>query len=174
MGILGLGEIGQEIASALQQDGFDVYGWSRTPKHLENISTYTGPAGLAAVVGFSTIVLNVLPLTRDTRHILCHDLFTHFRDDCCLINMGRGQHLVEADLLDAIHAGKVGYATLDVASIEPLPAMHAFWSHPRILITPHVAGTSIPMRAVAKVAENIRRAMNGQRLLQQVDMASGY
>jgi glyoxylate/hydroxypyruvate reductase len=174
VGILGLGEIGQEIALALQHDGFDVRGWSRTPKQLENVLTYTGRDGLATMVGCSDIVLNVLPLTEQTRHILCRDLFAQFRDGCCLINMGRGKHLVEVDLLQAIDAGKIGYATLDVASHEPLPPKHPFWNHPSILITPHVAGSSIPMKAVASVAENIRRALVGERLLQQVDLASGY
>lgn len=174
VGILGLGELGQEIALALQHDGFDVRGWSRTRKRLENVMTYTGRDGLAALIGSSDIVLNVLPLTQETRHILCRDLFTQCRDGCCLINMGRGQHLVEVDLLQALDSGKIGYATLDVASLEPLPPQHPFWNHPRILITPHVAGTSIPMKAVIKVAENIRRAMVGERLLQQIDMASGY
>jgi glyoxylate/hydroxypyruvate reductase len=174
VGILGLGELGQEIALALQHDGFDVRGWSRTPKRLQNVMTYTGRDGLATMVGCSDIVLNVLPLTAETRRILCRDLFTQCRDGCSLINMGRGQHLVEVDLLQAIDSGKIGYATIDVASVEPLPPQHPFWNHPRILITPHVAGTSIPMKAVVKVAENIRRAMAGERLLQQIDLASGY
>jgi len=174
VGILGLGEIGQEIARALARDGFRVGGWGRTPKQLENVSTYTGREGLATLLGGSDIVLNVLPLTEATRAILSRDLFTQCRDGCCLINMGRGQHLVEPDLLEAIHTGKVGYATLDVASLEPLARDHPFWSHPRILVTPHVAGSSVARTAVTKVAENIRRALKGEPLLQRVDLVRGY
>jgi hypothetical protein len=125
IGILGLGELGREIALALQREGFDVHGWSRTPKQLKNVTTYTGQDGLKLMVGCSDIVLNVLPLTDKTRHILCRDLFAQFRDGTCLINMGRGMHLVESDLLDAIASGKVEAATLDVFSSNHLrPCIH--------------------------------------------------
>jgi len=173
VGILGLGEIGREIALALQREGFAVYGWSRTPKHLEGITAYTGRDGLRSMVGRSNIVLNVLPLTDETRYILCRDLFRHFDEGTCMINMGRGMHLVESDLLDAIASGRVDAATLDVAAVEPLPLTHPFWAHPNILITPHVAGISRPMTAVAMIAANIRRAMAGERLLHQVDLDRG-
>jgi glyoxylate/hydroxypyruvate reductase A len=173
VGILGLGAIGREIALALQHEGFAVYGWSRTPKHFDGITAYTGRDGLRSMVGRSNIVLNVLPLSDETRYILCRDLFAHFVEGTCLINMGRGMHLVESDLLDAIASGRVDAATLDVASIEPLPLAHPFWAHPNILITPHVAGISRPMTAVAMIAANIRRAMAGERLLHQVDLDHG-
>jgi glyoxylate/hydroxypyruvate reductase A len=137
------------------------------------VTTYTGRDGLESMVRHSSIVLNVLPLTGETRHILCRDLFAQFMDGTCLINMGRGAHLVETDLLDAIASGKIDAATLDVAAVEPLPRAHPFWSHPSILITPHVAGISKPMTAVATIAANIRRAMAGERLLHQVDLERG-
>jgi len=165
VGILGLGEIGREIALALRHEGFVVRGWSRTPKHLEDVQTFTGRGGLETVIGSSSIVLNVLPLTDETRGILSRELFARFRDGTFLINIGRGGHLIEADLLDALEAGKVADATLDVSSVEPLPPAHPFWNHRSILITPHVAGMSSPLTAVATVAANIRRAMRGERLL---------
>jgi glyoxylate/hydroxypyruvate reductase A len=168
VGVLGLGEIGREIAVALRREGFAVRGWSRTPRRLGGVATCTGRDGLESMVGRCNIVLNVLPLTDETRHILCRDLFAHFAAGTCLINMGRGMHLVESDLLDAIASGRVDAATLDVASVEPLPSTHPFWKHPRILVTPHVAGISSPMTAVATIAANIRRAMAGERLLHQV------
>jgi len=174
VGILGLGEIGRAIALALQREGFAVYGWSRSPKHLAGIMTYTGGDGLKSMVGRSNIVLNVLPLTDETRCILCRELFAQFEKGTCLINMGRGMHLVESDLLEAIASGRVDAATLDVASVEPLPLTHPFWGHPDILITPHVAGISRPTTAVAMIAANIRRAMAGERLLHEVDLARGY
>jgi glyoxylate/hydroxypyruvate reductase A len=173
VGVLGLGEIGREIASALQREGFAVHGWSRTPKQIDGITTYTGRDGLKSMVGRSNIVLNVLPLSDETRYILCRDLFAHFADGTCLINMGRGMHLAESDLLDAIASGRVDAATLDVASVEPLPPTHPFWGHPNVLITPHVAGISRPMTAVVMIAANIRRAMAGERLLHEVDVDHG-
>jgi glyoxylate/hydroxypyruvate reductase A len=174
VGVLGLGEIGREISFALRHEGFNVRGWSRSPKQLDNVETYTGRDGLTSMVGRCAIVINVLPLTDETRHILCRELFAHFSNGTCLINMGRGMHLVETDLLDAIDMGKVEEATLDVASIEPLPDSHPFWNHPNILITPHVAGASNPMTAVANIAANIRKALAGERLSQQLDVDRGY
>jgi glyoxylate/hydroxypyruvate reductase A len=174
VGVLGLGEIGREIALAMRREGFNVRGWSRSPKQLENVETYTGRDGLNAMVGRCAVIINVLPLTHETRHILSRELFAHFNDGTCLINLGRGTHLVEADLLHAIDTGKVEGATLDVACIEPLPDLHPFWNHPNILITPHVAGASVPMTAVVSIAANIRKAMAGERLSQQVDRERGY
>ena len=162
------------IASRLRREGFNVRGWSRSPKQLENVETYTGRDGLNAMVGRCAVIINVLPLTNETRHILSRELFAHFSEGTCLINLGRGMHLVEADLLHAIDMGKVEGATLDVACIEPLPDLHPFWNHPNILITPHVAGASIPMTAVVNIAANIRKAMAGERLSQQVDRERGY
>lgn len=172
--ILGLGELGREIALALAREGFKVLGWSRTPKELVDVTTYVGPGALTELVGACDILINVLPLTDDTQQILCRSLFGHCRTGTCLINMGRGSHLVEADLLDALDARIIGDATLDVSSIEPLPSNHPFWNHPSILITPHVAGISTPKTAAKTVAANIIRAMAGERLLCQVDFARGY
>jgi glyoxylate/hydroxypyruvate reductase A len=174
VGVLGLGELGGEIASALQVEGFDVHGWSRGPKALEGIATYTGTEGLVSMLGRCDMVINVLPLTDGTRHILARELFAHFKEGACLINMGRGLHLVDTDLLDALDAGKIAAATLDVFAVEPLPDGHPFWNHPKILVTPHAAGTSMPMLAVATIAANIRRAMAGEPLAQQVDRVRGY
>jgi glyoxylate/hydroxypyruvate reductase A len=167
VGILGLGEIGREIAMALCGEGFTVRGWSRTPKRLGNVQTYTGRSGLETMVGCSNIVLNVLPLTDETRGILSGRLFAQFRDGTFLINMGRGRHLIEADLLEAMASGRVADATLDVFCVEPLPPDHPFWSHRSILITPHVAGLANPRTAVTVIAANIRRAMRGEPLLHQ-------
>jgi glyoxylate/hydroxypyruvate reductase A len=174
VGILGLGELGAAIASALRDEGFDVLGWSRTPKSLPAVSTHTGRDGLVGMIGRCDIVINVLPLTEETRHLFSRDLFAHFKNGACLVNMGRGPHIVDADLIEALDAGKLEAATLDVFSVEPLPQTHPFWNHPKILVTPHAAGTSIPKMAVRTIAANIRRAMAGERLSQQVDRQRGY
>ncbi|MDB6085224.1 MAG: phosphoglycerate dehydrogenase [Gammaproteobacteria bacterium] len=174
VGLLGLGELGREMAGALRREGFAVRGWSRTPKQLDDIQTYTGRDGLASLVATSDIIVNVLPLTDDTRHILDRELFSHCRKGTCLVNMGRGLHLVEADLLKALDDKIIADATLDVTTVEPIPPAHPFWNHPHILITPHVAGLSLPETASIAIAENIRRALAGERLLNQVDLVRGY
>lgn len=174
VGILGLGELGAEIALALRHDGFRVYGWSRTPKQLPDVATCTGRNGLIEMLGRCDIVLNVLPLTEETRHLLGGELFGHFKQGSCLINMGRGPHVVDADLLAALATGQLAAATLDVFTEEPLPESHPFWNHPKILVTAHAAGTSLPQTAVVTIAANIRKAMAGERLSQQVDRVRGY
>jgi glyoxylate/hydroxypyruvate reductase A len=174
VGILGLGELGGAIAKALAGEGFEVSGWSRTPKDVDDIATYSGKGGLSDMLASSDIVINVLPLTDDTRSILSREFFAQCKRGACLINMGRGHHLVDADLLAAIDAGQIQAATLDVAIVEPLPPAHPFWGHPAVLVTPHVAGISTPETASIAVAQNIRRALNGERLAQQVDFSRGY
>lgn len=173
VGVLGLGELGSAIATALKQEGFDVHGWSRTRKQLTGISCHNGNDGLEAVARQSSILINVLPLTPDTQGVLSRKLFDQCRG-ARLINMGRGGHLVETDLLDALESAHLTSATLDVTSIEPLPAGHPFWNNPHILITPHVAGLTSPATAAQVVAANIRRALAGEPLLNEVCQARGY
>jgi glyoxylate/hydroxypyruvate reductase len=174
VGVLGLGELGGAIAAGLADDGFQVQGWSHSAKPSPRWHAHSGDEGLRAMVGACDIVINVLPLTPSTENILSAALFASFKRGACLVNMGRGAHLVEDDLLAAIEQGIIAGATLDVARREPLPEGHPFWRHPRILVTPHVAGLTSPATAAAQVAENIRRAMHGEALLNQVDFAKGY
>ena len=115
-----------------------------------------------------------MPLTDSTRNISLGELFRHFRWGAKLINIGRVEHLVEADLLRALDEGAVGAATLDVAVEEPLPASYPFWGHPSILVAPHVAGLSLPSSAVLEIAANIRRALAGEPLHNQLDLRRGY
>ena len=174
IGVLGLGELGSGVAAALAADGFEVHGWSRSLKPLAGIRTHAGASGLRAMAGAVDILINLLPLTAETRGVLSRALFAQLRPASFLINMGRGDHLVEADLLDALAQGRLEAATLDVASVEPLPAGHPFWVHPGILITPHIAGITMPSTAAPQIAENVRRAMRGEPLLHRVDSARGY
>lgn len=174
IGILGLGEIGSAIGAGLAADGFGVKGWSRSPKEVPGVVAYAGDAGLHDMVEGADIVINVLPLTEATRGLLARPLFGHFRRGAFLVNMGRGAHLVERDLLSALADGCIAAATLDVTQVEPLPAGHPFWAHPDILITPHIAGITSPESAAPQIAENIRRAMRGDALLNQVDFEKGY
>ncbi|RAI64860.1 glyoxylate/hydroxypyruvate reductase A [Pseudomonas fluorescens] len=174
IGVLGLGELGQAIAGSLLADGFRVLGWSRSEKTIQGIPSFCGERGLAQIAAQVDILINVLPLTEYTQGILNNRLFSHFSRPVKLINIGRGDHLVEHDLLAALHSGQVEAATLDVSSIEPLPDSSPLWGHPNILITPHVAGLSSPESAAAHIADNIKRAIEGKTLINQVDLAKGY
>jgi glyoxylate/hydroxypyruvate reductase len=172
--VLGLGSIGLAVAEALRDEGFTVGAWSRHERQLDGMRTHTHASGLETLLGESDIVINLLPLTAQTRRLFDRRLFGHFSAGSKLINMGRGAHIVEADLLEALAGGRLEAATLDVFDVEPLPPAHPFWNHPAILVTPHAAGVSSPMTAIAHVAENIRRALAGKPLLNQVDIQRGY
>ncbi|MGE8380195.1 MAG: 2-hydroxyacid dehydrogenase, partial [Sphingobacterium sp.] len=137
--ILGLGEIGGYVAERLAQLGFNVNGWSNSPKNLQGVTSFTGIAGLGLAVEKTDFIVNVLPLTDATRGILNHDLFSLCPKGTALLNVGRGEHLVDEDLLGAIAKKQIANAYLDVFHQEPLPQDHAFWNCISIFITPHVA-----------------------------------
>jgi len=174
IGVLGLGELGSSIALALASDGFKVQGFSRSPKSLPSIICHSGEQGLYQLAGAVNMLINVLPLTKETEGVLNRQLFNAFNKAVFLINIGRGAHLVEEDLLAALDAGQVEAATLDVTQIEPLPETSPLWNHPKVLITPHVAGLSSPAQAAVHLSDNIRRAMAGKPLVNQVDLTRGY
>jgi len=174
VGIMGLGVLGQACGAALVAQGFAVSGWSRGPKHIEGMRCYHGGAGLASFLAASEILACLLPLTPATENILDAALFAQLPDGASLINVARGAHLVEGDLLAALDSGRMAHATLDVFRTEPLPRGHPFWAHPRISITPHVASISDPRSVADQIIENIRRAGVGETLRNQVDPARGY
>ena len=174
VGVLGLGELGAAVAQALVAVGFQVRGWARSRKTIEGVRCFAGEAELPAFAAETQILICLLPLTAETRGILSRRLFKLLPRGARVINVGRGDHLVEADLLAALDAGEIGAATLDVFSREPLPSDHGFWSHPKITVTPHVATWGTAASAAPHVAENIRRAVAGRALLNQVDIKRGY
>ena len=174
VGVLGLGELGSAVAGALSADGFVVHGWSRSPRDVPGVRGHHGADGLAQMAGAVDMLINLLPLTTETEGILSSALFARMRPNSFLINLGRGGHLVEADLLAALAQGRLEAATIDVGVVEPLPAGHPFWAHPGILVTPHVGGITTAATAAVQLAENVRRAMRGERLLNQVDLERGY
>lgn len=174
VGILGLGVLGEAAARALLPLGFDVIGWSRTPKEIRGVETVHGADGLVALAARSDFLVCLLPLTAETRGILNAKLFATLPKGAVAINAARGGHLVEADLLAALDSSHLGGASLDVFAEEPLPPGHPFWTHPRIHVTPHVAGITHPSRSADHVADAIRRAESGQPLLHVVDRAQGY
>jgi glyoxylate/hydroxypyruvate reductase A len=173
-GVMGLGAIGSATALRLAANGFTTRGWARSAKSLDGVTCFSGEATLPEFLSETQILVNLLPLTPQTENILDAKLFAMLPKGAFVINIGRGAHLVDADLLAALESGHIAGATLDVFRPEPLPSDHPFWQHPRILMTPHVAGTGDPDSAAQVVAENIRRAKSGEPLLNEVDRARGY
>lgn len=174
VGIMGLGVLGSAAAESLARHGFSVAGWSRTARHLPGIEGFAGDEARTAFLACTDILVCLLPLTPDTAGILNAETFAGLPRGACLVNVARGAHLVEADLIAALDCGQLDSATLDVFREEPLPADHPLWRHPKVLITPHVASYSLPATAAEGVALNIRRARAGRPLAHQVDRARGY
>ncbi|MCB2100149.1 MAG: glyoxylate/hydroxypyruvate reductase A [Rhodobacterales bacterium] len=175
VGILGLGELGADAARALAALGFSVQGWSRTPKALPGgVTGFHGPEGLYALLAQTDILVNLLPLTAETTGILNADLFARLPRGAAVINAARGGHLVEADLIPALDGGQLSRAVLDVFQVEPLPAGHPFWTHPRVTVTPHNASPSIPESSAPGLAANIRRVLAGRMPEDLVDRVRGY
>ena len=174
VGILGLGTIGQIVARALITLGFPVIGWSRSPKVMHNVESFHGSQGLTPFLNRSHILACLLPLTPATRNILNAETLAALPENAYLINCARGEHLVEEDLLDALDRAHLSGAALDVFRQEPLPPEHPFWDHPKVRITPHIAGLTNPQTAAPEIVENIRRLYKQQPLLNIVDRRKGY
>ncbi|MFC0266457.1 2-hydroxyacid dehydrogenase [Kushneria aurantia] len=156
VGVMGLGLLGSAAATSLAALGFDTRGWARSPHQLGGVTTFAGDELNDFLAGCEILVC-LLPLTDATRDILDHRLLARLPRGAGLINAGRGEHLVEADLLDALASARLSHATLDVFRQEPLPADHPFWHHPQITVTPHIASMIDAPTGSRLVAENIRR-----------------
>ena len=174
VGILGLGEIGSVAAARLRELGFAVSGWSRTRKTVEGVRSFAGAAELDAFLAQSDFLVCVLPLTRETRHILDARLFAKLPRGAYVINVARGGHLNEPDLIAALDSAHLSGATLDVFEIEPLPPASAIWRHPKIIATPHVAAITAPAVAARYVLDGIAAMERGETLTNIVDMERGY
>jgi glyoxylate/hydroxypyruvate reductase A len=171
---MGLGHLGGKTATMLQQLGLQVNGWSQSPKHFQGIRHFQGEAQFTDFLSNTDILICMLPLTPQTTHILNRHTFQHLRHGAYLINVGRGQHLVEQDLLDALASGQLSGACLDVFQHEPLPPDHPFWTHQQIKVTPHIASVTNPETAVTQLYDNYLRAISGQPMHNLVDVAKGY
>ncbi len=175
VGVMGLGALGADAAGLLARHGFRVKGWSRSAKRLEGVECHAGGGpGLDAFLADLDVLVCLLPLTPETEDVLDAGLFARLPRGARLINVARGRHLVERDLLDALDTGRLAHATLDVAREEPLPSDHPFWRHPRIDLTPHVAAYVQPETGADLVVENLRRLEAGEPLLHVVDRGRGY
>ncbi|WP_125716277.1 2-hydroxyacid dehydrogenase [Pseudoalteromonas rubra] len=174
VGILGLGQLGQVAATKLQRNGFEVLGWSRSEKALEGITQFWGLSQLSEFASQCDYVVCLLPLTAQTRGILNKALFEAMPSHGVLINVARGAHLNEIDLLDALDNEQIAAATLDVFASEPVAAEHAFWDHPKITMTPHVAALTSLKTATAQIVANMQAMQKGQPLSHCVDLKLGY
>jgi glyoxylate/hydroxypyruvate reductase len=174
VGILGLGMLGCAVLSQLRTLGFQLAGWSRTRRQVEGVACYAGPEERPAMLASTDILVCLLPLTQETRGILDAELFQHLPRGASLVHVGRGAHLDHQALLDALATGWLSGAVVDVTDPEPLPPGHPFWTHPNILLTPHIASMTQPETAVEQVLENIRRHQAGAPLIGLVDRSRGY
>jgi glyoxylate/hydroxypyruvate reductase A len=179
VGIMGLGTLGSDAAGALTRLGFRVAGWSRSPKAVDGIECFHGSEQLGPFLARTDILVCLLPLTSDTRHILNRDLFTKLNRNCpmgapVLINAGRGGLQNEPDILQCLDDGTLGAASLDVYATEPLPADSPFWTHRRVVLTPHNAADTDPDEISKYVARQIERFEAGGALENTVDSARGY
>ncbi|WP_326539780.1 2-hydroxyacid dehydrogenase [Pseudorhodoferax sp.] len=174
VGVMGLGELGGRIATLLLQAGYDVAGWSRSEKALPGVRTFAGDAELAAFAARCDALVVLLPLTAATRGILDRRLFDALPDRAALIHVGRGEHLVPADLIAALASGRLRGALIDVFASEPLPPDDPLWATPGVIVTPHMASMASFVTVGRQVAENIRRLQAGEPLLNVVDVARGY
>jgi glyoxylate/hydroxypyruvate reductase A len=174
VGVLGLGVLARAVLGQLRGLGFDCAGWSRSAHTIEGVECYAGSDGLADFLARTDILVCLLPLTVDTRGILGRDLFAGLPRGAALINCGRGPHLDQDALLEALASGQLSQAILDVCEPEPLPAGHPFWQHPQIMLTPHIASMTQPATAVAVILDNIARHRAGQPLSGLVERTRGY
>jgi glyoxylate/hydroxypyruvate reductase A len=171
IGLLGLGELGSDAARKLVALGFNVLGWSRRPKQLPGVRSFTG---LGAMLPLCDALVCLLPLTNETRGLLNAEAFSTMRRGGCVINVARGAHVVVPDLLRALDSGQLAHAYLDVFDTEPLPPDDPLWRHRRVSVTPHIAALTEPRTALPKLLDNIERVRRGEAPQHLVDFEAGY
>ncbi len=174
VGIMGLGELGSLSATDLMKFGFSVQGWSRGKKTIKGVRTFYGSEEFDSFLESTQILVCLLPLTPETEGILNSELFSKLPNGCYIINVARGGHLVDEDLLKALDNGHLSGACLDVYHQEPLPSDHPFWNHPKIFMTPHYASVSDTNSVVPQILENYERLRHGENLLNKVNRNKGY
>jgi glyoxylate/hydroxypyruvate reductase A len=180
IGVMGLGVLGERVSRALAQFDFPVNGWSRSAKKVEGVQCFSGDAGGPGFQDFlaaSRILVCLLPLTPDTTGIMNLDTLSRLQPGGYVINVARGSHLVDGDLITLIDNGQLAGATLDVFRTEPLPSDHPFWKHPKVTITPHTSARTLREESIAQIAGKIRSLAGGapiNTLAGVVDPKKGY
>lgn len=174
IGVMGLGVLGERVAKALAQFEFPINGWSRSPKAIDGVRAFAGADQFQDFLAASRVLVNLLPLTPDTANVINKDTLARLQPGAYVINVARGAHLVDEDLVAAIDSGHVAGATLDVFRTEPLPAGHAFWTHPRITITPHTSARTLRDESIAQIARKMVALERGEAVAGIVNPARGY
>ncbi|OZI20145.1 glyoxylate/hydroxypyruvate reductase A [Bordetella genomosp. 9] len=174
VGVLGLGEMGGRVAQAIAAFDYPVLGWSRSPRSVEGVRTYAGADQLPEFLGRTRVLVNVLPLTPETTGMIDRRMLSQLMPGAHLINVGRGGHVNETDLLALLDEGKLEGATLDVFDVEPLPAGHPLWTHPRVHVTPHIAASTLRAEAIAQISAKIRKLARGEAISGVVTSQRGY
>ena len=174
IGIMGAGVLGAKVAESLQPWGFPLRVWSRSRKSWPQVQSFAGQAELGGFLQGTRVLINLLPNTAETVGIINQTLLAQLPDESYLLNLARGVHVVEEELLAALNNGKLKGAMLDVFSREPLPQESPLWAHPRVAMTPHVAAVTRPMEAIAYIAGTISRRERGESVSGQGDRQRGY
>lgn len=174
VGVMGLGVLGQRVAQALRAFEFPVLGWSRSAREVEGVRCHSGQEGFEEFLGATRILVCLLPLTPETQDIMNRRTLSKLRPGGYVINVARGGHLVEEDLLALIESGHLAGAALDVFRTEPLPAGHPFWNHPKITITPHTSARTLREESIAQIARKIAALDRGEPVAGVVDRNRGY
>jgi glyoxylate/hydroxypyruvate reductase len=177
VGVMGLGVLGERVARALLQFEYPVLGWSRSPKAIEGVRAFSGQDGFNDFLAATRILVCLLPLTPQTEGIMNRDTLSRLKPGGYVINVARGAHLVDEDLIALLDSGHLAGATLDVFRQEPLPAVHAFWKHPKITVTPHTSARTLREETIAQIAAKMRALHSGRPLASLagvVDPQRGY
>jgi glyoxylate/hydroxypyruvate reductase A len=174
VGIMGLGVLGQRVAQALAKFEFPVLGWSRTARQLDGVQCFSGASGFDAFLGATRVLVCLLPLTPDTRDIINTATLKQLQAGAYVVNVARGAHLVDDDLIAMIDSGHVSGATLDVFRTEPLPPTHAFWKHPKITLTPHTSARTLRDESITQIVGKILALERGEPVAGVVEPARGY
>jgi glyoxylate/hydroxypyruvate reductase A len=174
VGVMGLGVLGERVARALRQFDFPVHGWSRSPKAIEGVVCHAGTDRFDSFLSSCRVLVNLLPLTPDTRDILNRQTLARLQPGGYLINVARGAHLVDDDLIALLDSGHLAGATLDVFRTEPLPPEHGFWKHPKITVTPHTSARTLREESIAQIAGKILALERGEPIAGLVDPVRGY
>ncbi len=174
VGIMGLGVLGARVAAALRMFDYPLVGWSRSPRNLDGMRCFAGAAGLGAFLAGTRILVCLLPLTRDTRDILNQATLSQLQHGAYVVNVARGDLLVEDDLLALLECGQLAGATLDVFRTEPLPPAHPLWRHPAVTITPHTSAQTLEAASIAQIAGKILALERREPVSGMVDFSRGY
>lgn len=174
IGVMGMGVLGTRVLESLAPFGFPLRGWSRSPKDMAGVTGYAGADGLDEFLRGTRVLVCMLPLTPETTNLLDRSRLSLLPQGAYLVNVGRGAHVAEPDLLTLIRSGHISGATLDVFRNEPLPAPHPFWDEPRITITPHISALTLPFESVIQIAGKIESMERGEPVADLVDRTRGY